>query len=1055
MSLVASETPAEQPQAGVPEQGQLVEVRRRQFVVSEVARSSLTANGGAAQHLVTLSSLEDDALGEQLRVVWEVEPGARVLEKAGLPRPDGFDDPDRLEAFLDAVRWGAVTDADYQALQSPFRSGITIEDYQLDPVVRAIQMPRANLLIADDVGLGKTIEAGLVIQELLLRHRARSVLIVVPASLQIKWRDEMREKFGLDFRIVDTELLRELRRSRGIHVNPWTHFPRLITSIDWLKRDTPMRMMRDVLPTSPTYPRPFDILVVDEAHNVAPTGSGHYVLDSQRTQAIRFLAPHFEHRLFLTATPHNGYQVSFSSLLELLDDQRFARGIEPDRRQLAQVMVRRMKADIVDWRGEPRFPKRKLVPIEVEYSHGEKDTHRALVDYSLLRQKAAKEDGDRYATHFVLKLLKKRLFSSPSAFAETLEKHRRTLARGGSDSAKPKQTVGILRRAVRETEEEYAHDQRYEESLGQALASAGAAIAPLDAREEELLEQMATWAQAARNRPDSKVEALLRWLEENIRNDKDGWRESRVIIFTEYRATQNYLVEMLTARGFGDSERLVTIYGGMDEDQREQIKAAFQTSPLESPVRILIATDSASEGIDLQNHCNLMIHAEIPWNPNRLEQRNGRIDRHGQRAKEVLVHHFVGAGYQERDAGHSPGGELEADLEFLMRAVRKIEQIREDIGRVGTVIAEQVEEAMLGRRRRLDTAAAESQAQVARKMLSVERHIREQIERLHERLLESRKRLQLTPENVQRVVEIGLELAGQPSLTPAELPKGGGEGGKIFKVPAFTGTWKSCAHGLAHPHSGVRRPITFDHRVIEGRDDVVLAHLEHRLVQLCLRLLRAEVWAPDHEKRLNRVTAGIVPDGNLDSPAVVAHARLVVVGSDRHRLHEEVIRAGGVIRQGRFARLTVGEVDSALEDMRGQLPPENLLQELSEAWPKVEDPLVQALEARKSDRMKHLVNALVRRRDKEIADIERILLELKSSVEAELAQESEPEQLQMWADTEREQFKRNINSLKARVDVIPSEILKESEGVRHRYVDVTARVFPVAVTFLVPESMAE
>ncbi len=182
----------------VPEQGQLVEVRRRQFVVAEVVRSALPTDGRSPQHLVTLTSIEDDALGEQLQVVWEIEPGARILERAGLPRPGGFDDPERLEAFLNAVRWGAITDADYQALQSPFRSGITIEDYQLDPVVRAIQMPRANLLIADDVGLGKTIEAGLVIQELILRHRARTVLVVCPASLQIKWRDVYGRYTGED-----------------------------------------------------------------------------------------------------------------------------------------------------------------------------------------------------------------------------------------------------------------------------------------------------------------------------------------------------------------------------------------------------------------------------------------------------------------------------------------------------------------------------------------------------------------------------------------------------------------------------------------------------------------------------------------------------------------------------------------------------------------------------------------------------------------------------------------------------------------------------------------
>jgi len=169
--------------AGAPEVGQLVRVRDRRWVVSDVAASTLS-EGEHRQHLIELACVEDDGLGDELSVIWEIEPGKAVLDTATLPRPqlDRFDDPSRLDAFLDAVRWGAITSADSRALQAPFRSGITIEDCQLDPVVRALQMPRVNLLIADDVGLGKTIEAGLIVQELLLRHRARTVLVVCPAS---------------------------------------------------------------------------------------------------------------------------------------------------------------------------------------------------------------------------------------------------------------------------------------------------------------------------------------------------------------------------------------------------------------------------------------------------------------------------------------------------------------------------------------------------------------------------------------------------------------------------------------------------------------------------------------------------------------------------------------------------------------------------------------------------------------------------------------------------------------------------------------------------------
>ena len=163
-----------------PEPGQLVEVRRRQWVVADMEGSNGQSELARQQHRVTLSSIDDDSLGEQLEVIWEIEPGAHIIERAGLPSISGQDDTEKLEAFLDAVRWGAATNADRGFLQAPFRSGVSIEDFQLDPLVRAIDMARANLLIADDVGLGKTIEAGLVIQELLLRHRARTVFVVCP-----------------------------------------------------------------------------------------------------------------------------------------------------------------------------------------------------------------------------------------------------------------------------------------------------------------------------------------------------------------------------------------------------------------------------------------------------------------------------------------------------------------------------------------------------------------------------------------------------------------------------------------------------------------------------------------------------------------------------------------------------------------------------------------------------------------------------------------------------------------------------------------------------------
>jgi len=174
----------------LPEPGQLVVVRGRPFVVIDINASTLPSpatvrDNASRQHLVTLSSVEDEGLGEELCVIWELEPGALCLEKSKLPPLTAFDDPREFDAFLDAVSWGSVSSADDRALQAPFRSGVDVDDYQLDPVVRALSMPRVNLLIADDVGLGKTIEAGLVAQELILRHRVRTISIVCPSALWI------------------------------------------------------------------------------------------------------------------------------------------------------------------------------------------------------------------------------------------------------------------------------------------------------------------------------------------------------------------------------------------------------------------------------------------------------------------------------------------------------------------------------------------------------------------------------------------------------------------------------------------------------------------------------------------------------------------------------------------------------------------------------------------------------------------------------------------------------------------------------------------------------
>jgi hypothetical protein len=824
-----------------------------------------------------------------------------------------------------------------------------------------------------------------------------------------------------------------------------------ISSVDFIKRERPLRLFLESVKDRPRYPRPFDILVIDEAHNVAPSGRGKYALDSQRTQMVRSLIPYFEHHLFLSATPHNGFPESFSALLELLDNQRFARGITPDAKQLETVMVRRLKRHITDEFGNLRFEMRQIEVLEVNYSDEERRIHNLLREYSALRRK---HNSEGYAAEFVLKLLKKRLLSSPEAFHKTLRKHIASYQRK-VDSVTPKSrpTVGVLRRQIAQAEEDYADDEAYEIANDSALATATRTLPELTEEEERLLYQMAEWAQEAKERPDSKVERLLEWLTGEV---KPGgiWNDERVILFTEYRDTQIWLQKMLIMAGLGKPERLALIQGGMDDEDRERIKAAFQAAPgPQNKLRILLATDAASEGIDLQNYCHRLVHIEIPWNPNRLEQRNGRIDRMGQEyAPEI--YHFAPTGY--RNVGDSfeetPSvGELEGDLEFLMRAVEKVQQIREDLmGKVGDVIAEQVEQAMLGigNRRRLDIGRVQDATKPGRALLRLERQLDEQIQKQIRLFFEQRHEMHLTPDHVKRVVDTALEMAGQP---PLQLAAGNPD---AYFVPPLKGIWANAKIGLAHPFTGEERPIVFDEKKAKD-DSVVLAHLNHPLVLLAQRLLRAEVWSP--QGKLSRVTARFVPDHALSGPAVVAHARAMVIGGGRYRLHEELIAAGGYINFGNrvtFRRMGVGELNTALDTAGDNLPQDHILENLVRHWDTIESSLRSALEVRMEERIGTIYGQLEDRAEKEASDIAAILMELAESIEGELNQpEAAQPFLPGFSPAEREQFQRDIDSLRARLERIPQEIEQEQAVVRARYSDLQSRLFPVAVTFLVPERL--
>src|SRR5262249_54804516 len=237
------------------------------------------------------------------------------------------------------------------------------------------------------------------------------------------------------------------------------------------------------------------------------------------------LAPHFEHKLFLSATPHNGYQESFAALLELLDSQRFARAVMPDRMQLDAVMIRRMKSELkLRWDGSRRFAERVVEHLEVPYTDEERGAHKALQRYAELRLKNAGSDNERMATEFVLKLLKKRLFSSPSAFGVTLQKHVSSV--GGKEGG------SVALRDTEQYSDDYGDDEEYDAETSEVVASASQTRSNLRAEEHDLLGRLTNYAQKASLRPDSKAKALIEWLKQTVRVD-GKWIEERVISFTE------------------------------------------------------------------------------------------------------------------------------------------------------------------------------------------------------------------------------------------------------------------------------------------------------------------------------------------------------------------------------------------------------------------------------------------------------------------------------------------------------------------------------------------
>jgi SNF2 family DNA or RNA helicase len=646
-------------------------VRNRRGVISDVRQYD---GQSGRVHLVRIDYKDEQRpLDEQL--LWELEPFKQLLEPNEIPRSS--DPPMQAEDFdalVRAARWGAISPyldpdgggpLDRTLISSPFHGAVQIDNYQLIPLLKALRMPRVNLLIADDVGLGKTVEAGLILSELLLRRRINRVLILTPASLRTQWRDEMWSKFSLPFDVIHKDSTLKLKRTLGIDANPWRCCSRIISSYHYLRQPDVLEQFLSACRSPQGSPHlPWDLLIVDEVHNLMPSSFGE---DSQLCRMLRLVSPQFENRLFLTATPHNGHTRSFTGLLEMLDPVRFTRTDElrpAERERVKQVVLRRLKREINARTNPPRFCTR--LPPQAIVLDFPQDELRLIEAFEALRRKirsliAAATKKRRLAGRFAIEILGKRLLSGPVAFLDSWQRCKLGLAEqeGLSDD-----DVMAASKAVKE---ETADDREAEERTAAAAAVIGSwlkafaadiqgEICDIDEAAGRLRINLDRPARAQNPASDARFAALCDLIERLLRQDHRWRDDERLVVFTEYKTTLDYLLRRLRETYRGDDERFLCLYGGMDDVQREDVKDAFNDTAAQ--VRILVATDAAAEGLNLQSTARYLLHYDCPWNPARLEQRNGRLDRHGQ-ARDVFVYHFA--------------SEQDADLKFMSYLISKVD----------------------------------------------------------------------------------------------------------------------------------------------------------------------------------------------------------------------------------------------------------------------------------------------------------------------------------------------------------------------------------------------
>ncbi len=1070
----------------IPERDELVFVRSRQYLVDDVLAAPEGHAPGRGDTLVRMHCVEDDALGEPLEVLWEREVDARRLGRAAWEEVGrrGFDAPRTFSAYLHTLRWRCVTSTDAKLFQAPYRAGIEVKAYQLEPLRKALNMPRVNLFIADDVGLGKTIEAGLVLRELLLRQKVRRVVIAAPPSVVRQWQDEMERRFGLTFALFDREFIAARRRERGYAINPWTTHTRFIISHALLRDDAYAGPLRDWLGEF----APGSLLILDEAHNAAPASGSKYAVDSQLTHAVRDLSTRFEHRLFLSATPHNGHSNSFAALLEMLDPQRFCRGVPPDPKILDAVMVRRLKSDLREV--ETDLPERIVAPVVVDGLPA--DAPELVLSLLLQRYRSARaarlgglSPGKRKMADLVTISLQKRLLSSIEAFARTLEVHRRgvekVLAEGASDAA-PRE-LPLLSQAPGMDDDRADLPESEVQAEEDASVEAASAALPSNADERALLDEMVRIAQAARHKPDPRFVLLAGWIRTNLCPDagKPGaqWLDRRVLIFTEYADTKGWLLrqlETLLAGSDRASERVRAFHGGLPEDARDDLQRAFNADPARHPLRILVATDAAREGLNLQNHCSDLFHFDVPWNPSRMEQRNGRLDRRLQKAPVVTCRYFVLPQRPE-------------DV-VLRKLVEKTDVIRRDLGSMSPVIDQKLarllergilhtEVAQLSVD--IDAVRAEAPAVVAAELEVIRRRrtaLAQSLTELDALVGRARSWINFDEVHFRDALSAALEMMGADPLAPVDPLQALADPARAaFTLPALDrqpgadASWSATLDAMrpARPHTekvnewrrkSTLLPVIFRDAGCVDADRVHL-HLEHRLVQRLLGRFVAQGF------RQHELSRACVLRTEETLPKIVALARLSLFGPHASRLHDEIVAVAAewtdpdLRGRSRLRPLTLRDTSDVLTELEHAFATPHLREApagvsdlLQAAGARDLAELVPHLDRRAEQLAQRAADRLVERADREAAEMRAVIEAQRAAIERE-RDRFDIDSRQLLLDLPGEEVRQRQGERRfwdRRLTDLEKEVAAEPARIRAMYEVKTIRVEPAGLAYLWPMS---